>query len=163
MNMDRKLQDAFNEQIKNELYSAYLYLSMGTYFDAAGLKGFGRWMKGQAKEEYSHAMKLYEHLDDRGVRVFLKAIDQPTVKFSCALEVFEETLAHEKKVTKMIEDLYSMALKLNDAAASIALQWFVKEQVEEESTASGIVERLKMVKEKSEAMFMLDNELGKRE
>jgi len=163
MKMDKKLQEAVNEQIKNELYSAYMYLSMGAYFDAANLEGFANWMKKQAKEEYSHAMKLYEHLVDRGERVLLKAIDRPPVDFSSPLDIFEKTLAHEKKVTKMIEDLYALAGKLNDPAAVIMLQWFINEQVEEEKTASGIVEILKMIKDKAQALFMLDGKLGKRE
>ena len=163
MNMDKKLRDAVNEQIKNELYSAYMYLSMAAYFDGANLEGFAHWMKVQAKEEYGHAMKLYEHLIDRGEKVLLKAIDQPPVDFSSPLDAFEKTLAHEKKVTKMIEALYALSGKLNDNAASIMFQWFITEQVEEEKTASGIVEVLKMIKDKSQALFMLDGKLGKRE
>ena len=161
--MEKKLQDAFNEQIKNELYSGYLYLSMSACLDNAGLRGFARWMKAQANEEYSHAMKLYDHMRERGARILLGAIDRPPADFSSALEVFQKTLAHEKQVTAMITDLYNLANSLNDAAASIALQWFVKEQVEEESTASGIVVRLSMIKDKTDAMFILDTELGKRE
>jgi ferritin len=163
MDMDKKLQDAINEQIKNELYSAYMYLSMATYFDYENMRGFAAWMKAQAKEEYAHAMKLYGHLADRGARVSLKAIEQPPVNFNSPLEVFEQTLAHEKKVTKMIEALYILASDLKDTAASIMLQWFVTEQVEEESTASGIVGTLKMLKDESQSIFMFDRELGKRE
>ena len=162
MDMEKKLQDAVNEQIKNELYSAYMYLSMATYFDGEKMPGFAAWMKAQAKEEYSHAMKLYDNLADRGARVLLKAIEQPPVNFNSPLEVFEQTLAHEKKVTKMIENLYVMATEMKDIAASVMLQWFVAEQVEEESTASGIVEALKRLKDKSEPLFMLEKELGKR-
>ena len=121
MNMDKKLRDAVNEQIKNELYSAYMYLSMAAYFDGANLEGFAHWMKVQAKEEYGHAMKLYEHLIDRGEKVLLKAIDQPPVDFSSPLDAFEKTLAHEKKVTKMIDALYALSGKLNDNAALIML------------------------------------------
>ena len=162
MDMNIKLQDAFNEQINKELYSAYLYFSMATYFDATGLKGFSNWMKEQTKKKYSHAMRLYEHLKERGVRALMKPIDQPQVDFKSPLHVFEETLAHEKKVTKMIENLYGMANEFGDTAASIALQWFLKEQVEEEITASGIVEKLRMIKDKSDALFMLDSQLGVR-
>lgn len=163
MNMDKKLVDAVNEQIKNELYSAYMYLSMAAYFDTANLEGFAHWMKVQAKEEYGHAMRLYGHLIDRGEKVIFKSIDQPPVDFSSPLDIFEKTLAHEKKVTKMIEGLYALSGKLNDNAASIMLQWFITEQVEEEKTASSIADILKMVKDKPQAIFMLDHKLGKRE
>lgn len=161
--MDKKLQEAMNEQIKNELYSAYMYLSMAAYFDSMNLDGFASWMKHQAKEEYEHAMKFYEHLNDRGEKVVLKALDQPPFDFSSPLEVFEETLKHEKKVTRMIEELYSLAGKLNDNAALIMLQWFIKEQVEEEKTATSIVDRLKMVGDKPQALLMMDGKLGQRE
>ncbi len=160
--MDKQLQEAINEQVKNELYSAYIYLSMATYFDAAGLKGCARWMKEQAKEEYQHAMRMYEHLNERGARVVLKALDQPPVDFNSPLDVFAQTLAHEKKVTGMIADLYALANKLDDKAASIMLEWFVKEQVEEESTAAGIVEKIRMLPDSPDSMFVLDSELGKR-
>lgn len=161
--MDKKLQDAVNGQIKNELYSAYLYLSMAAYFDSTDLDGFAHWMKLQAKEEYAHAMKLYEHLNDRGAKIILRAIDQPPVDFSSPLNIFEETLKHEKKVTKMIKNLHALAAKLNDNAAVTMLQWFINEQVEEEKTAASIVDMLKRIKDGPQALLMLDNKLGKRE
>jgi len=163
MDMEKKLQDALNEQIKNELYSAYMYLSMAAYFDSVNLEGFAHWMKVQAKEEYGHAMRLYEHVIDRGAKVILRTIEQPPVGFNSALDVFEKTLRHEGKVTKMIEALYALAGRLNDNAASIMLQWFISEQVEEEKTAASIVETLKMIKDKPQGILMLDSKLGKRE
>ncbi|MBN2482972.1 MAG: ferritin [Candidatus Omnitrophica bacterium] len=161
--MDKKLVKAFNDQIKNELYSAYIYLSMAAYFEAENLSGFGQWMKTQAKEETGHAMKLFAHLIDRGARVELQAIPQPETKFSSAVEVFEKTLAHEKKVTAMINALYELTGKENDYPASILLQWFITEQVEEENTADSILQNLKKIKPDSSAMLMYDQVMGKRE
>jgi len=160
--MDKKLQDAINEQIKNELYSAYLYLAMAAYFESENLGGFATWMKLQAKEEQEHAMKFFDFMNDRGARVVLKKIDQPPVDFSSPKDIFKMVLEHEKKVTSLINKLYALANKLNDTAASVFLQWYVTEQVEEEKNATSILEKLKIVKPDSAAMLMLDKQLGKR-
>jgi len=161
--MDKKLQKAFNDQIKNELYSAYIYLAMAAYFETKNLPGFAHWMKVQYKEEVSHAMKMFEFLNDRGVRVLLQSIAQPTLEYSSALEVFEETLKHEKKVTALINALYELAKQVNDNASSVFLHWFISEQVEEEKNASQIIETLKIAKPEGPALIMLDRELLKRE
>ena len=161
--MDKKLQKAYNDQIKNELFSAYLYLSMSAYFDSKNLPGFSHWMKVQYKEETSHAMKMYQFLTDRGVRVLLQAIPQPELEFSSALEAFQKTLAHEKKVTALIYGLNELSKKTNDYASEVFLQWFITEQVEEEKNATAIMENLKIVKPESAGMLMLDKALGKRE
>ena len=161
--MDKKLQEALNEQIKNELYSAYMYLSMAAYAESAGLDGLSHWMKLQVKEEENHAMKIFDFLADRGEKIVLQAISQPPVKFSSPQEVFEKTLEHEKKVTGLINDLYNLANKVGDNATSIFLQWFVTEQVEEEKSASAILEKMKIVKADTPSMLMLDKQLGKRE
>jgi ferritin len=160
--MDKKLVNAFNEQIKNELYSAYLYLSMAAYFDSLTLPGSSHWMKVQAKEEIEHAMKMFEFLADRGVRVTLQAIAKPPAEFSSPQDVFKETLTHEQKVTSLIHALYELANKSGDHASSVFLQWFVTEQVEEEKNASEILEHFKLVKPDSAALLMLDKALGKR-
>jgi ferritin len=156
------LQKAFNEQIKNELYSAYLYLSMAAYFESINLTGFSHWMRQQVKEEMVHAMKMFEFLGDRGERVILEAIAKPPSDFSSPKGVFEETLKHEKKVTSLINKLYDLASKVDDKAAVIFLQWFVTEQVEEEKSASDILEKLKVAKPDSAALLMLDSMMGKR-
>jgi len=161
--MDKKLQKAFNDQIKNELYSAYLYLSMAAYFESVNLPGFAHWMKVQYKEEVSHGIKIFEFLIDRGVRVILQAIPQPPADFASALEIFEETLKHEKKVTALINDLLKTALEVKDAAAQIFLQWFITEQVEEEKNAAYIIGTLRLIKPEGPALIMLDRELAKRE
>jgi len=162
MEMNKKLQDAINEQIKNEIYSGYMYLSMAAYFEDANLPGFAHWMKLQAKEEYEHAERFMNHLFDRGVKVILQAIDQPPIEFNSPTDIFEKTLAHEQLVTSMIENLCDIAAETKDRAASIMLQWFITEQVEEEKSASEILEILRRTKEKGSSMMMLDRKLGER-
>ena len=161
--MDKKLLDAFNEQIKNELYSAYLYLAMSAYFEAKNLPGFAHWMMVQYKEENGHALKLYSFLIDRGDRVALQAIPQPEKDYGSAQEVFALVLGHERKVTGLINQLYESAKKVNDHAAAVFLQWFVTEQIDEEKNATVILETIKMIKPDSAALIMLDRELAKRE
>ena len=161
--MDKKLEKAFNEQIKHELYSAYIYLAMAAYFETKNLTGFAHWMKVQYKEEVSHAMKIFEFLNDRSVKVLLQAIPQPVLEYASTLEVFEETLKHERKVTSLINALYDLAKEINDNASSVFLQWFVSEQVEEEKNAAYIIENLKMIESVGPALIMLDRELAKRE
>jgi ferritin len=156
------VEDAMNEQIKNELFSAYQYLSMAAYCESENLPGFAQWMRAQAREETAHAMKFYDFILERNGRVVLRGIDEPVVGFGSPLEVFEQALEHEKKVTAMIHDLYRLAVRENDYASQTFLQWFVTEQVEEEKNAGDVVETLKMVGDKSEALFLLDRELGQR-
>ena len=160
--LGKAMEDAINEQIKNELYSAYLYLSMASYFESQTLPGFARWMRVQDGEERMHAMKLFDHVHDRGGIVRLMPIDQPPADFGGPLDVFEKVLEHEKKVTAMIHKLYALALKENDYASQVLLQWFINEQVEEEKNATQIVEKLKMVEAKCHGGLMLDHEMGKR-
>ncbi|HET7481204.1 MAG TPA: ferritin [Rubrobacteraceae bacterium] len=160
--LGKAVQDAMNEQIKNELFSAYQYLSMAAYCESANLPGFAAWMRAQAREEMEHAMKFYDFILDRNGRVVLRAIEEPVVEFGSPLEVFERALEHERKVTAMINDLYGLSVKENDYASQTFLQWFVTEQVEEEKNAGDVVETLKMVGDRSEALFLLDRELGQR-
>lgn len=161
--LSKTLEGAINDQIKNELYSAYLYLSMSAYFEANNLPGSARWMRLQSQEETSHAMKLFDYLHDRGSRVVLQAIDQPPAEFGSALDIFEKALAHEQKVTGMINNIYELAVKENDYPTQVELQWFISEQVEEEKSAGDIVEQLKIVGEHGPSLIMLDRALGARE
>ena len=156
------IEDAMNEQIKNELFSAYQYLSMAAYCESENLPGFAQWMRAQSREEMEHAMKFYDFILERNGRVALRALDGPLVEFGSPLEVFEQALEHERRVTAMIDDLYALAVSENDYASQTFLQWFVTEQVEEEKNAGDVVETLKMVGDKSEALFLLDRELGQR-
>ncbi|MBC7225013.1 MAG: ferritin [Anaerolineae bacterium] len=157
-----KLQQAMNDQIKNELYSAYLYLSMAAWAEAQNLPGFAHWMKAQAQEELGHAMKFFGFIHERGGRVTLQAIDQPPADFAGPTDLFATTLAHEKQVTAMIHNLYKMAREEGDYASEIFLQWFVTEQVEEEQSAEQILELLKMAGEKGQALIMADRYLAQR-
>jgi len=156
------VENALNQQIKNELYSAYLYLSMSAFFEAKSLRGFAHWMRLQGQEEVSHALKFFDFVHDRGGRVTLQAIDQPPTDFQSPLEVWQQALEHERKVTAMIEQLYVLAVKEKDYATQNLLQWFVDEQVEEEKNASVVVEQLKMIGDNAPAVLMLDKQLGER-
>jgi ferritin len=156
------MQDAINAQIKAELDSAYLYLSMAAYFESSNLPGFARWMHVQSKEEVSHAMKFYNFILERGGQVILKALEQPESRFASVMDVFDRTLNHEQKVTGLITALYELALKEKDYPAQILLQWYIDEQVEEEANASRILEMLRMAEGKSYALLPLDHEMGKR-
>jgi ferritin len=160
--MNKKVQNAMNEQIKNELYSAYLYLSMSAYCESINLGGIAHWMRAQADEEMEHAMKFYGFIHERGGRVVLQAIEHPPIEFETPVDIFEKTLEHEQKVTALIHDLYTLAVEEKDYASQIFLQWFVTEQVEEEDSATQILETLNMIGDKSHALIMLDRELGKR-
>jgi ferritin len=160
--LSEKLQQTMNEQIKNELYSAYLYLAMSAHFDAATLPGFARWTRMQAAEEQEHAMKFFDYIIDRGGRVELMALDKPPKDFGEPLEVFKEILAHEKKVTAMINKLYEVALTEKDYAAQTMLQWFLTEQVEEEKNASQIVDQLQMAEDHKGILINIDHHIGKR-
>jgi ferritin len=160
--INQTMQDAINEQINKELYSSYLYLSMAAYFASKNLAGFSKWMQVQADEEHEHAMKLYEHLEDRGGRVLLKAIDAPKTEWASNLEAFKEVAAHEAAVTASIHALYETALQEKDYPAQVMLQWFINEQVEEEKNAAEIVASLELIEERGTAVLMLDKQLGKR-
>jgi ferritin len=160
--MHPKIQKAINEQINAELFSAYLYLSMAAYFDRQGLKGFANWMKVQAQEEIAHAMKFYTFVFLRGENVELYAINKPESDFKSPLDVAEKTLAHEKKVTGLINKLYKLAAEENDHAFKSLLKWYIDEQVEEEENASELIEQIKLAVKKSPNMSVLDKELSMR-
>jgi ferritin len=160
--LSQAMQDAINEQIKNELYSAYLYLSMSAHCEANGMPGCARWMRAQSQEEVEHAMRFFDFVNERGGRVTLYAIDQPPTEFDSLLAIFKETLEHERKVTAMIHGLYQLALEEKDYPAQVMLHWFIEEQVEEESSAAQILDTLEMIGDKGHALVMLDRELGKR-
>ena len=161
--LSQKINDALNTQIKAEFYASHLYLSMSAYCDSIGLTGLAHWMHHQSEEERTHAMRLFEYIQARGGQVILQAIEKPPADFDSALGVFQQALEHERSVTKMIHELREQAVKENDHATEVALQWFVKEQVEEEKTAGDIVARLKMVGDNRVALLMVDGDLGSRE
>jgi ferritin len=151
-----------NEQIKFELYSAYMYLAMSADCSDRNLSGFAHWLSQQAEEEVAHAMRFYHFLLERGARVELMAIDQPPARFGSPLEIMEKSLEHERFVTGRINGLYELAMTENDYPAQVLLQWFVTEQVEEESSIDEIVERMRMFGAEGPALLMLDTQLGSR-
>lgn len=160
--LNKNVQDAINEQIKNELFSAYIYLAMSAYFEDQNLSGMASWMRMQSNEEMEHAMKFFDYIYDRGGRVTLKAIDQPPFEWKSPLAAFEQAYEHEQKVSGMINAIYELAIKENDYPTQVMLHWFIDEQVEEEKNASGIVEQLKLVGDHTGPLLMLDHQLGQR-
>lgn len=157
-----KIQSALNKQVNMELYSAYLYLAMSTHFLGWNFEGFSRWMRAQAQEELLHAMKLFDYVNERGGRVTLSRVEEPPRMWATVVTAFEDAYAHERENTILINELMALATREEDHATAIFLQWFVTEQVEEEASASRIVEKLKLVGESAPALLMLDRELGMR-
>jgi ferritin len=160
--ISKKMEKALNEQVNAELFSAYLYLSMEAYFRSLNLNGFANWMRVQTQEEIMHAMKIYDFIDERGGRIILKAIGGPDTQWDSPLAAFEAVYTHEQKVTGLINNLVNLAIEEKDHATNTFLQWFVNEQVEEESSADQMVQQLKMMEKAPGGMFMLDRELGQR-
>ena len=157
-----KMVAALNEQIKHELYSSYLYLSMSAFCDSQNLKGFAHWMKLQAEEERAHAMKFYDFLLSNAQRVSLDTIDKPPLDFGSPRAIFQKVLEHERMITGRIHKLYELATQEKDYATQIMLQWFVTEQTEEEANAMDILARIEMVEERMSAVLWIDKELKKR-
>jgi len=160
--LSEKMVEALNKQVNREIYSAYLYLSMSAYSTSKELKGFANWFMVQYQEEMVHAMKIYDYINDQGGHVKLLAVEQPPTEFGSPLEMFEKTLEHEKFVTKCINDLVNLAIKENDHATNIFLQWFVTEQIEEEANDNNIIAKLKLVGKEGNGLFMIDKELVMR-
>jgi ferritin len=155
-----KLQKAINDQITAELWSSNLYLQMSYFLKNQGWDGFSHWMAHQALEEREHATKMADYLTDRGGSVKLQMIDVVPEGWGSVLEIFEHTFSHECKVSKMIDNIVSMSIEEKDYATENFFRTFVDEQVEEEATASGIVDKLKKAGESG--IFFLDAQLGKR-
>jgi ferritin len=160
--LSKSLQEAINEQINLELYSAYVYLSMAAHFEGENLGGFANWMRVQYQEETGHAMKFFKYVYDRGGKVVLKAIAQPAAKFKAPLDVFQIVLEHEQKVTGSINKLYELAVKEKDYASQTFLQWYINEQVEEEKNALDIINMLEMIGTTPISLMMADKQLGAR-
>ena len=160
--LPKKIESAFNEQIRNELQSAYLYLAMAAECEKQSLPGCAAWLRAQWEEEIAHAMRFYDFIIDRDGTVELKALDAPSVSFGSPLAVFERALENERQVTASINHLYGLVQKEGDFASQPLLDWFVTEQVEEEATVGQIVDDLKRVGGHGEGLFLLDKELGRR-
>lgn len=162
MELSKQMQDALNAQIREELYSSYLYLAMASYCQSLNLGGFAHWMRVQSQEELAHGLKFFDYIEDRGGRVLLQAIDQPAAEFAGPVDVFQKTLAHEQHITGRIHALFGQALEEKDFASTGFLQWFVDEQVEEEKNATDILNWLKMTGDKGQGLIMVDRHLAGR-
>ena len=162
MTPSKGLQQAMNDQIRKEFESAYIYLSMAAWMEDQNLPGFAAWLRLQAREESTHAMKIFDHLIDRGCRVELQPLAGPPTDFKSSLQVFQEVKKHEEKVTRSINDLYGLALDDRDYASQVFIQWFITEQVEEEKNSSQVLESVRRVGDNQAALVMLDRELGSR-
>ncbi len=160
--LSEKMIEALNKQLSNEIYSAYLYMSMSAHSTYIGLKGFANWFMVQYQEEMVHAMKIYDYINDQGGQVKLMAIEQPPTEFESPLDMFEKTLKHEKFITKCINDLVDLAIAEKDHATNIFLHWFVTEQIEEEANDNDIISKLKLVGKEGNGLLMLDKELAAR-
>ena len=161
--LNQKLEEALNRQINMEFYSSYLYLSMAAYCETINLPGFAHWMRLQSQEEQSHGLKTFDYINDRNGRVMLLPIAQPAVEFQSVLDVMQQTLAHEREVTQMFNQLYGLAIQEGDPATQVYLQWFITEQVEEEKTADAVIEQLKMIGDQGDALLLLDREMAARQ
>ena len=160
--LNKKVEEALNAQINAEMWSAYLYLSMAAYCHANGNPGMGNWFQVQFQEEQDHAKIMFNYIIQRGGHVELKAIDAVPTTWENPLDVFESTLAHEQKVTSLINNLFALTHEVNDYATQSMLKWFVDEQVEEEENAQNIIDNLRMIKDNGYGIYMLDKELGAR-
>lgn len=160
--MNEKIRIALNEQINAELYSSYLYLSMASYFKRLNLDGFTRWMEVQTMEELTHAMKFFNFINERGGKVDLSPIDGPPTSWDSPLSAVEAVYKHEVKVTGLIYNLVNLATEEKDHATNNFLQWFITEQVEEETSAESIVEKLKLIGGEGGGLYLLDQELAQR-
>ena len=160
--MDKKLEKAFNDQINKELYSEYLYLAMKGIFAELKLTGFVNWMDVQVQEERAHAMGMYDYVITRNNHLEFEAIDKPEIKGTTPLAIFEQILEHEEFVTASINELMDVAEEVRDRAAVSFLDWYLKEQVEEESNVGTVLAKLRLIGDDKQALFNLDKELATR-
>jgi ferritin len=160
--ISERIQNAINDQIKGEFDSFYLYLAMAAYCESINFKGYAAWFRQQAEEEKEHAYRFYNYVVDRGGRVILKGLDTPPEQFGSMQDVFQQTLDHERVVTGRINNIYNMAVEEKDFATQEHLNWFVKEQVEEEASATEMLEQIKMTEGRLGNLMYLDRHAGKR-
>ena len=158
----KAVETALNEQINAEFHSAYIYLSMSSYFLSAGLGGYANWMRVQYQEELAHATRFFDYVNERGGRVKLTPVQEVQVDFSGIVDVFEKTLEHEQVVTGMIDRLMDLSIQESDHATKSFLQWFVDEQVEEEANVEQILNNLKLINGEGQGLLMMDREMQTR-
>ncbi|MDR0661464.1 MAG: ferritin [Prevotellaceae bacterium] len=160
--LTKKMESALNTQINEEFWAAYLYLSMSAYFTSEGFPGFAGWMHVQAQEEVTHAMKIYNYVLERGGKVALEPLKAVATSWKSPLDVFQASLEHEQKVTAMIDKLVEIAIEEKDHATRSMLQWFIDEQVEEESSAKTIIDSLKLIGDNGYGLYSIDKDLASR-
>ena len=160
--LSEKLTSALSEQVNAEYYSAYIYLSMSATADGMGLGGAANWLFAQAQEEMAHGTNIYEYILERGVVPTFEAIEKPPTTFASVNEIFEMVLAHEQKVTKRINDIATIAMQEHDHACYQFMMWYVNEQVEEEASATAILDKLQLIGDNKGLLLALDNELATR-
>ncbi len=162
MQLSKRLEEAINRQINAEFYSSYLYLSMAAYCESVNMGGFAKWLRVQQQEEWMHGMKLFDFLVDRGAAPALEAIAKPANSYKSMLDVFQQVLKHEQDVSASIQALCELAQQEKDFSAQALLGWFITEQIEEEKTATQVVEQLKIIPEKGGALLFIDRHMAKR-
>lgn len=160
--LNERMEEALNEQLNKELYSSYLYLSMSAYSSSIGLPGFAHWFRVQVEEENIHAMKIFDYINDQGGKVKLKEIKEPPVEFGTAMDMFQQTLKHEQFITHSIHELVALANTEKDDITESFLQWYVKEQVEEEENDNEIIAKLEGKDKNEYVVSSVDAELAKR-
>ena len=160
--MNEKVRDLLNQQINKELYSAYLYLDFANYYEQRGLNGFANWYKIQAMEERDHAMLFYQYLQNNSQKVELEAIAKPDKVFTCDMDPLKAGLEHEQYVTSLINDIYAAAYEVKDFRTMQFLDWFVKEQGEEETNANDLISKMELFGSDPKSLYMLNQELATR-
>ena len=160
--MNQNVRDLLNQQINKEFYSAYLYLDFSNYFEDQGLDGFANWYMIQAQEERDHAMLFYQYLQNENQKVTLEAIDKPDKTFTCHMDVLKAGLEHEEYVTSLINDIYAAAYEVKDFRTIQFLDWFVKEQGEEETNANDLITKMELFGSDPKSLYMLNQELAAR-
>lgn len=158
-----KIRDILNAQINKEFYSAYLYLAMSAYFSEIGLYGFSHWTKVQSKEEIDHGMILFEYILNRKSQVKLQQLDVPTIDMKGPVEVFEQIYQHERSITSSIDSVANMSEGECDLATRNFIDWYLKEQIEEETSVLRIISKLKAFGSEKSALYLIDRELSERE
>ena len=160
--LNEKVADLLNDQINKELYSAYLYLDFSVFYEDLGLDGFANWYMIQAQEERDHAMLMLKYLQNNGIKPVLKAIDKPNKELTDKMQVLNLGLEHEKYVTSLIHNIYAAAYDVRDFRTMQFLDWFVKEQCEEEKNAEDMIKKMEMFGDDSKALYMLNSEMASR-
>lgn len=160
--LDKKVSELLNDQVNKEFYSAYLYLDFSIFYEDAGLDGFANWYKIQAQEERDHAMLMMQYLQNNGEKVELKAIAKPDKELKDKLQVLELGLEHERYVTSLIHAIYDAAYNVRDFRSMQFLDWFVKEQGEEEKNAEDMVKKMKLFGDDAKSLYMLNSEMAGR-